>query len=138
MVRRIKLRFWKRIKCAIFFNWNFLKIHEQKVQFVVILCLFTIVNGSKILFLVPFNGPSHWIILQNFVKALVNRGHEVTAIVNNPITNFQSTNYTEILIDPPLDLTKFGMRIANLGINWTEKDKNFSSLVHYSQNDGSV
>lgn len=61
--------------------------------------ILSIANCSKILFLVPFPGPSHWILLQNFAKELVNRGHEVTAIVNKPITNFQSANYTEILID---------------------------------------
>lgn len=70
--------------------------------------LFAIVsisNGYKILFLVPFSGPSHWILLQNFVKELINRGHEVTAIVNAPINNFKSPNYTEILINPPFDLS---------------------------------
>lgn len=29
----------------------------------------------------------------------------MTAVVNKPISNFKSPNYTEILIDPPLDLT---------------------------------
>lgn len=65
----------------------------------------SIASGYKILFLVPFNGPSHWILSQNFAKELVNRGHEVTAIVNTPISNFKSPNYTEILIDPPFDLS---------------------------------
>lgn len=66
-----------------------------------LLMLLTITNGYKILFMVPFNAPSHWILLQHFVKELIERGHEVTAIVNSPISNFQSPNYTEILIDPP-------------------------------------
>lgn len=64
------------------------------------------VNGANILFLVPFPGPSHWILLQQFAMELVNRGHNVTAVVNQPIKNFKSPNYTEVLIDPPLDLTK--------------------------------
>lgn len=59
--------------------------------------------------MVPFPGPSHWFLLQNFVKALVDRGHEVTAIVNKKITDFNSPNYTEVLIDPPYDLTKVCM-----------------------------
>lgn len=61
-------------------------------------------SGYKILFLVPFPGSSHWLVLQSFAKELLNRGHEVTAIVNSRINNFTSPNYTEILIDPPFDL----------------------------------
>lgn len=72
---------------------------------ILLLAAVSVSNGYKILFLVPFNGPSHWILLQNFVKELVNRDHEVTAIVNTPITNFKSSNYTEILISPSFDLT---------------------------------
>lgn len=45
-------------------------------------------------------------MLQNLAKELMNRGHELTAIVNYPISNFQSPNYTEVLIDPPLDASK--------------------------------
>ncbi|XP_031625276.1 UDP-glucuronosyltransferase 1-7-like [Contarinia nasturtii] len=71
-----------------------------------LLMLLSITNGYKILFMVPFNWPSHWILLQHFVKALVERGHHVTAVVNIPIKNFQSPNYTEILIDPPFELEK--------------------------------
>lgn len=70
-----------------------------------LLAAVSVANGYKILFMVPFNGPSHWILLQNFVKALVNRGHEVTAIVNTSISNFKSPNYTEILINPPFDMS---------------------------------
>lgn len=67
------------------------------------LSMLSIANGCKILFLVPFAGPSHWFLMQGFVKELVKRGHEVTAITNTPITNFKSANYTEILINPPFD-----------------------------------
>lgn len=69
-----------------------------------VLSLISISSGYKILFLVPFPGSSHWLVLQNFAKELVKRGHELTAIVNTPINNFTSPNYTEILIDPPYDL----------------------------------
>lgn len=55
--------------------------------------------------MVPFPGPSHWILLQEFAKELLLRGHEVTAIVNKPINNFKSPNYTEILIDKPFNLS---------------------------------
>lgn len=74
--------------------------------------LLSITNGHKILFMVPFNGPSHWILMQNFVKALVERGHEVTAIVNAPITKFHSPNYTEILIEPPFDVKQICKCVA--------------------------
>lgn len=61
--------------------------------------------------MVPFASTSHWILLQNYVKELVNRGHAVTAIVNQPITNFTMSNYTEVLIDPPFDLRSVCMEI---------------------------
>lgn len=65
-----------------------------------------VAHGYKILFLVPFPGASHWLNLQNFAKELLNRGHEVHAIVNTPIKNYNSTNYTETLISPPFDISK--------------------------------
>lgn len=66
----------------------------------------SVVNGAKILVLIPSPSPSHFILLQHFIKELVNRGHNVTAVVNRSIDNFASVNYTEILIDPPLDMDK--------------------------------
>lgn len=66
----------------------------------------SIANSANILFLCPFPSPSHWFLLQNFVKELVNRGHVVTSVVSKPISNFNSSNYIEILIDPPFDLDK--------------------------------
>lgn len=44
--------------------------------------------------------------MQTIIEALLNRGHEVTAITSfkwNPLP----VNYTEVLIDPPLDWGKF-------------------------------
>lgn len=68
--------------------------------------IISMVNGANILFLVPSPSPSHWILLQVFVKELIKRGHSVTAVTNRAINNFNSTNYTELLIDPPLDMDK--------------------------------
>lgn len=51
-------------------------------------------------------------MLQNFAKELMNRAHEVTAIVNTPITDFNSPNYTEVLINPPYDISKI-RKISN-------------------------
>uniref|UniRef100_A0A182KIS0 UDP-glucuronosyltransferase n=1 Tax=Anopheles christyi TaxID=43041 RepID=A0A182KIS0_9DIPT len=57
-------------------------------------------DGYKILFLVPFPGPSHWLMLKHFIRELTARQHEVTCI-----TSFRYgeplSNYDEILIDPP-------------------------------------
>lgn len=68
------------------------------------LCLsLSIVISYKILFLAPFNAKSHWLFLENFVKALLQRQHEVTCITSISLTGAQPTNYTEVLIEPPLD-----------------------------------
>lgn len=64
-------------------------------------------NGANILFLVPSPSPSHWLLLQHFIKELVNRGHIVTAVACRSIDNLSSPNYTKILIDPPLDMDKY-------------------------------
>lgn len=71
----------------------------------VLLAFLSASNGYKILFLAPFSGPSHWNFLKNFAIELLNRGHEVTCVTNEPLTEHNSTKYTEILIDPPLDLS---------------------------------
>uniref|UniRef100_A0A182IUN1 UDP-glucuronosyltransferase n=1 Tax=Anopheles atroparvus TaxID=41427 RepID=A0A182IUN1_ANOAO len=61
---------------------------------------FAIADGYNILFLVPFPGPSHWLMLKHFIRELTDRQHEVTCI-----TSFKFgeplPNYTEVLIDPP-------------------------------------
>lgn len=66
--------------------------------------LLSVCNGYKVLFLAPFNAKSHIIYLQNFVRALIDRGHEVTFVTSIPLTDIKVSNYTEVLIDPPLDL----------------------------------
>lgn len=76
----------------------------QDLRFLPLFAVLSVGNSANILFLCPFPSPSHWILLQNFVKELVNRGHVVTSVVSKSITNFDSPNYKEILIDPPFDL----------------------------------
>lgn len=66
--------------------------------------LLYIVNGYKILLLVPMNGPSHWNYLKNFIRELNSRGHDVTAITSQAMEGYNSTKYREVLIDPPLNL----------------------------------
>lgn len=58
----------------------------------------------NILLLAPFNGVSHWLFLSHFIRQLDSRGHAVTAITGIPLAGKISSNYTEILIDPPFDL----------------------------------
>ncbi|XP_053673812.1 uncharacterized protein LOC128724073 [Anopheles nili] len=83
---------------------------------------------SKVLFLVPFPAPSHWLWIEHFVKELLARGHEVTAITNFPAKE-PHRNYTEILIDPPYDIpyyfpvsdiyeSKYNSDLNNLFLYW--------------------
>ena len=66
--------------------------------------LATVANGYKILFLAPLNGKSHWLYMSKFVMALTDRGHEVTFITSNSLMKFKLANYSEVLIDPPLQM----------------------------------
>lgn len=63
-------------------------------------------DSSKILVLVPFPAPSHWLWLNHFVQELLERGHQITAIANFPAKS-PHANYTEILIDPPYDIPHY-------------------------------
>lgn len=73
------------------------------------LCVFAAsANGLKILFLGPLNAKSHFLFLQIFVRELVSRGHEVTFLTSNTLSNLHLVNYTEILVDPPLDFSQLG------------------------------
>lgn len=67
----------------------------------------------------PFNGKSHVLYCELFVKELLNRGHEVTFITNNSLMKFNLKNYTEVLIDPPFDINKMSETIEiYMGINF--------------------
>lgn len=91
-------------------NNNFIFV-PKNIRFILVLSiLVTVGNSYKVLFLAPFNGKSHWIYLQNFVRALLNRGHEVTFLTSIPLDDIKSSNYTQILIDPPLDLAALSKR----------------------------
>lgn len=56
------------------------------------------------LLLAPINGKSHFLYISSFAKALLERGHEVTFLTSNSLSHLKLANYTEVLIDPPLDL----------------------------------
>lgn len=61
-------------------------------------------SGYNILVATPLNGKSHWLFMQSIVKALLDRHHEVTVITSKPWDGVKPVNYTEVLVDPPIDL----------------------------------
>lgn len=68
------------------------------------LCIFTlapIIDGHKILVIVPLYGKSHSSYMKVFIDELLNRGNEITCITSITIGDPKPQNYTEILIDPP-------------------------------------
>lgn len=72
----------------------------QIISFLIsVVLLLTAVHSYKVLFLVPFTGPSHWLMLKHFIRELTERDNEVTCLTSfkfgEPIAN-----YTEVLIDP--------------------------------------
>lgn len=61
-------------------------------------------SGYNILVLTPLNGKSHWLFMQSIIKAILDRHHEVTVITSKSWDGIKPANYTEVLIDPPIDL----------------------------------
>jgi glucuronosyltransferase len=57
------------------------------------------IDAYKILLLIPFPGPSHFLMFKVLIRELVSRGHEVTSISAFPF-NEELANYTEIKIEP--------------------------------------
>lgn len=74
-------------------------------MFAVLLFHLTLCSGYKVLVLAPVNGKSHFLFMSSFVRALHNRGHDVAFLTSNTLTHLNMANYTEILIDPPLNMT---------------------------------
>lgn len=75
-------------------NWRFLVV----LPIFIALC-----NGYKVLFLAPMNAKSISMCMSTFVTSLLDRGHEVTFLTSNSLKHLKLANYTEVLIDPPLD-----------------------------------
>lgn len=71
--------------------------------------LLPFIHGYKILYAVPKSGKSHWVYGQNFVEALLDKGHEVTAITNYAFHNQSHQNYTEVLIKDAFDHASLGI-----------------------------
>uniref|UniRef100_A0A182KAS7 UDP-glycosyltransferases domain-containing protein n=1 Tax=Anopheles christyi TaxID=43041 RepID=A0A182KAS7_9DIPT len=125
MIRKIVRKSWELIKPN--------RRHFRTLSYI-IGCVFAFTalcpyaECGKILFLVPFPAPSHWLWIEHFVKELLSRGHEVTAISNFPAKE-PHRNYTEILIDPPYDIpyyfpvsdiydSKYNSDLNNLFLYW--------------------
>lgn len=84
--------------------------------FAILLCVISSIDGHNILMVLPFLGPSHFLMFKVFIKEMVDKGHHVTAI-----TAFQYKdkleNYTEVYIDEVWNLNddckcfKMGLKI---------------------------
>lgn len=72
----------------------------QKVSILIFVFAFgTFTNGLKILFLAPISSSSQWYHLENFVRALLNRKHDVTCLTRFCLRGEIPENYTEVLVD---------------------------------------
>lgn len=63
-----------------------------------VLCTVASIDAYNILMVLPFLGPSHFLMFKVFIKELVDRGHHVTAITAFQY-NDKLDNYTEVYID---------------------------------------
>lgn len=79
--------------------------------------LISVASAYRILFLAPFHARSHWLYLQSFVKELLHRGHHVTCITSTPFDGPNKANYTEIRIDPPLNMETLRKIFFTLDLN---------------------
>lgn len=59
-----------------------------------------IIDGHKILVIIPLHGKSHWNYMKIFIYSLLNHGNEITCITSMSMGDQKPENYTEILIDP--------------------------------------
>ncbi|XP_031631803.1 UDP-glucuronosyltransferase 1-10-like [Contarinia nasturtii] len=64
------------------------------------------ISGYKILFIFPLNAQNHWQFSQRIIKTLLNRHHEVTCITSLPWPESMPINYTEVLVELPLNLSQ--------------------------------
>ncbi|XP_055606533.1 UDP-glycosyltransferase UGT5-like [Uranotaenia lowii] len=71
------------------------------------------VDGSRILGVFTFPGRSHWMMIDAIINELLDRGHQVTAIANFPLSRSHE-NYTEIRIAPIYDFWKKSVKVDSL------------------------
>lgn len=85
-------------------------------------------NGYKILVISPFNEQDDWFFTQNVMKTLLKRHHEVTCITPMSWLDAKNLNYTEILMDQPMDSNKKAHRGS---VFRAESRSPFSELLLY-------
>jgi len=65
---------------------------QISILFAVLACS-QIVNGYRILGIFPLNGKSHWVMMEELMKGLARRGHQVDVVTHfpqkNPIPNLK-------------------------------------------------
>lgn len=94
---------------------KFIDVHLQRCPTVLfVLALMQLANAYEILFLTPFNAKSHWILMERIIETLLNRQHHVTTITNFKWNGPKPANYTEILIDPPLNFESYSKEWTSL------------------------
>lgn len=67
------------------------------------LALLSLTESYNVLVLGPCHGKSHALFMQSIVKKLLERSHKVTYVTSTSMGKEKIANYTEVLIDPPLD-----------------------------------
>lgn len=86
--------------------FNIFFISKNWRIFVLLSYLTIQINGYKVLFIAPGKAKSHFIFISPFVRALLDRGHEVTYLTSNTL-NLNLKNYTEVLLhDLPTTIGK--------------------------------
>uniref|UniRef100_A0A2M3ZEA6 Putative udp-glucuronosyltransferase 1-1 n=1 Tax=Anopheles braziliensis TaxID=58242 RepID=A0A2M3ZEA6_9DIPT len=93
-----------------------------------VLAVVALSDGYKILFLAPFPGPSHWLMMKHFIRELADRGHEVTCITAFKYGEPAPPNYTEVLIDPPYPIR---MTFPVEGLFAASQSSDFEKLSMY-------
>ncbi|XP_058122291.1 UDP-glycosyltransferase UGT5-like [Anopheles ziemanni] len=69
-------------------------------------------ESANILLVSAFPGMSHWLMFEHIIQALLERGHEVTAITSFKLRALDANDtvrYREILIDPAYDFEAGGL-----------------------------
>lgn len=85
-------------------------IIQQLLFFSLLTSIPVFCNAYKILFLVPLPLRSHWHLMENIINGLLDRGHEITAITSFDLNRDLNSihNYTDIRINPIMDMNNFG------------------------------
>lgn len=74
-----------------------MKFNKNFNLFIIFLSCYELANSAKILAIFPYPGPSQYILVQPYLKALAFKGHEMTVINAHPQTQ-QIKNYRDILV----------------------------------------